>query len=186
MAPNPDRYLVSNGTADRVSIFYDGRVKVWSRFHLWEILESGRHNALGEFVRIGVGRELQVAAPTGARQQPHFVATTDPSLGSAEAATIAADNGTFVILHHDGSITVGNDGRDIEETFNAGRESLAGGKSGRGGSVMIFFAGKYRRKAVRASHFQVEIPEDRPRGRGLYPGEYEILEGKIGPRPPTG
>ncbi|MEV6218582.1 hypothetical protein [Nocardia sp. NPDC051833] len=34
-----------------------------------------------------------------------------------------------MILHHDGSITVGNDSRDIEKTFNAGRwEILESGR----------------------------------------------------------
>lgn len=181
MAPNPDKYLLSNGTDDRVTLFHDGRVKVWSRLHLWDILESGRHNALGQFVRIGVGRALDVKGPTGPRTKPHFTASTDPALGDAAAATIAADNGTFVIFHHDGSITVGNDGRDIEETFNGAREGLAGTESGRGGSVTIFFAGSYRPRVIRSSDFQVHIPEDRPRKRWLFPDEYEILEGKIGP-----
>ncbi|MGW5439684.1 hypothetical protein [Nocardia asteroides] len=180
MAPNSDRYLLSNG-ADRVSLFYDGRVKVWSRSHLWTILESGRPNALGEFVRIGVGQQLDVRGPIGAREKPHFTTSIDPTLGGAAASTITADNGTFVVFHHDGSITVGNDGRDIEETFNGGRE--VGIESGRGGSVMIFFSGSYRCKSARRSdyHVLIPIPEVRP-CREIYPGEYEFMEGKVGPR----
>ncbi|MGV9668657.1 hypothetical protein [Nocardia niigatensis] len=183
MASNPDSYLLSNGTDDRVTLFRDGRVKVWSRFHLWEIAESGRHNALGEYVRIRAGRALEVRGPSGARKRPIFTASTDPILGDREAATVAGDNGTFVVFHHDGSITVGNDGRDIEETVNLGREGLAGTESGRGGSVMIFFAGDYRPPAIRSSDYKVlQIPEKRERPRGRYPDEYEILEGKIRPR----
>ncbi|RDI43310.1 hypothetical protein [Nocardia mexicana] len=182
MTSNSDRYLLSNGTDDRVTLFHDGRVKVWSRFHLWEIIESGRHNALGEFVRLAAGRILQVQGPSGARQKPTFVASIDPTLGDRDAATVAGDNGTFVTFHHDGSITVGNDCRDIEETVNLGREGLAGSESGRGGSVMVFFAGSYRPKTPRRCDHEVQIPEIRPQPRRRYPDEYEIREGKIGPR----
>ncbi len=186
MASNTEKYLLSNGTDDRVSLFHDGRVKVWSPSHLWEIVESGRHNALGQSVRIAVGRTLQVKGPTAAREKLHFTASTDSALGDAEAATIAGDNGTFVVFHHDGSVTVGNDGRDIEETVNTGREGLAGTESGRGGSVMVFFAGTYRPRTIRSSDYQVNIPENRRRGRGQHPDEHEIREGKIGrPRRPV-
>ncbi|TQC44813.1 hypothetical protein EEB14_35135 [Rhodococcus sp. WS4] len=162
-------------------LFSDGRVKVASRDHLWTILESGRHNALGQYVRIGVGRTLDVSGRTGTRETPAFSASLDPALGSAEAATVAADNGTFVVFHHDRSITVGNDGRDIEETFNGGREGLGGGESARGGSVVITFVGTYRPRGRECDYF-VHVPETKPRvGNRLYKDEYEILEGKIGP-----
>ncbi len=181
MAPNSDRYLLGNGT-DRVSMFYDGRVKVWSRHHLWEIRDSGRHNTLGEFVRIGVGRPLKEPAPIGVRHALSFSTSIDPSRGDAEAATVTADNGTFVVFHHDGSITVGNDGRDIEETVNLGRDNLAGGPSGRGGSVMVFFAGSNPPLVARKGDHHLHIPEGKRRTRGRYAGESENFEGKIGPR----
>ncbi|GAF49413.1 hypothetical protein [Rhodococcus wratislaviensis] len=162
-------------------LFLDGRVKVASRDHLWEILESGRHNALGEYVRIGIGRGLKVDGRAGPRETPAFNASLAPPLGSAVAATVAADNGTFVLFHHDRSLTVGNDGRDIAETFNGGRESLGGGKSARGGSVIVSFIGTYRAPARECDYF-VHVPEDRPRVKNrLYKDEFEILEGKIGP-----
>jgi hypothetical protein len=116
---------------------------------------------------------------------PDFAVDLDPQAGQATAATVAADNGTFVELHYDGSITVGNDGRDIAETFNTGRESLAGGPSGCGGAVMITFAGTYRPSQLRKNNFLVKIPaRERPAANRRYPGEYVIDDGKIGP-PPT-
>ncbi|MHD0279574.1 hypothetical protein [Rhodococcus aetherivorans] len=181
MVRNDDGVLVSNGTEDWVRLFSDGRVKVAARGHLWKILGSGRHNALGQYVRIGVGRTLDVDGRTGTRETAAFTAVLDPALGTAQAATVAADNGTFVVFHHDRSITVGNDGRDIEETFNTGREGLGGGKSGRGGAVMVTFGGNYRPAARECDYF-VHVPEAKPRvGNKLYKDEYEILEGKIRP-----
>lgn len=178
---NDDGVLVSNGTSDWVRLFADGRVKVASRHHLWEILESGRPNGLGQFVRIGIGKALEVAGRTGPRTKPAYTASLNPALGSAAASTVAADNGTFVVFHHDGSVTVGNDGRDIEGTFNTGREGLGGGEAGRGGAVMITFAGTYRHP-TRPCDFLVHVPDSTPRtGNRLYKDEYEISEGKIGP-----
>lgn len=181
MAPNSKRVVLSNGR-DWISIFLDGRVKVASRKHLWEIADTGRHTALGQYVTLRAGRELDVDPPSGARKIPDFAVDLDPQAGQATAATVAADNGTFVELHHDGSITVGNDGRDMAETFNTGRESLAGGPSGRGGAVMITFAGTYRPSRLRENNFLVEIPDrERPAANRPYPGEYIIDDGKIGP-----
>lgn len=181
MAPN-SKVVLSNGR-DWVSIFFDGRVKVASRNHLWEIADIGRHTTLGQYVILGVGRELDVDPPSGARKVPDFAVDLDPQGGQATAATVAADNGTFVELHHDGRITVGNDGRDIAETFNTGRESLAGGPSGRGGAVMVTFAGTYRPSRLRENDFLVKISaRERPAANRLYPGEYIIGDGKIGPQ----
>ena len=153
----------------------------WAGLLLDPLVDTGRHTALGQYVTLGVGRELDVDPPSGAGKVPDFAVDLDPLAGRATAATVAADNGTFVELHHDGSITVGNDGRDIAETFNTGRESLDGGPSGRGGAVMITFAGTYRPSRLRENNFLVKIPaRERPALNRRYPGEYVIDDGKIG------
>ncbi|MFC8181572.1 hypothetical protein ACFULT_22065 [Rhodococcus sp. NPDC057297] len=184
MAPNNDRVVLSNGI-DWVSVFLDGRVKVASRFHLWDIVDSGRHTALGEYITLGAGRELDVEPRRGAAKVPDFATSLDPRLDRTIAATVVADNGTFVEFVHDGGIRVGNDGRDVAETFNTGRESLDGGASGRGGAVMVTFVGTYRPAGLRSSDYSIQIPpRERPASNRLYPGEYEIYEGKIGPPRP--
>jgi hypothetical protein len=177
-----DGELIVNGTGDYVRFFSDGRVKVYSRDHRWDVLESGRHNALGEFVRLGVGSELPSAGTKQKGETPNFVVSIDPALGIAAAATIAADNGTFVVFYHDGSLTVGSDGRDIEETHNGVREGVEGGSAARGASVLISFVGTYRPATIRTADYLVTVPEDKPRRPNrLYPGEKEILEGKLWP-----
>lgn len=182
VASNPKRVVLSNGI-DWVSVFLDGRVKVASRAHLWEVVDSGRHTAMGQFVTLGVGRDLDLEPRTGKAEVPAFETQLDEALGDATAAVVAATNGTFVEFVHDGSIRVGNDGRDILETVNTGRETLDGGPSGRGGAVMITFSGSYRSSKVRDHDFLVDIPvKERAAATKLYPGEVEILEGKI--RPP--
>lgn len=184
MAANKERVVLSNGI-DWVSVFLDGRVKVASRSHLWDIVDSGRHTALGEYISLGLGRELDVEPMRGAAKVPDFATSLDPRMGRTIAATVAADNGTFVEFIHDGSIRVGNDGRDIAETFNTGRESLDGGASGRGGAVMVTFVGTYRSVSARSSDYSIKIPQhERPASNRLFPGEYEIHEGKIGPPRP--
>ncbi|MFE3545577.1 hypothetical protein ACFXK0_21655 [Nocardia sp. NPDC059177] len=52
MAPNTAKYVISNGTDDRVSLFDDGRVKVWSTTHLWTEQGRVRHNASGQTVMV--------------------------------------------------------------------------------------------------------------------------------------
>lgn len=184
MTPNKERVVLSNGI-DWVSVFLDGRVKVASRSHLWDIVDSGRHTALGEYITLSPGRELDVEPMRGAAKVPAFATSLDPRLDQTIAATVAADNGTFVEFIHDGSIRVGNNGRDIAETFNTGRESLDGGASGRGGAVMVTFVGTYRPVGPRSSDYSIKIPpNERPAPNRLYPGEYEIHEGKIGPPRP--
>ena len=173
---NNERHLVGTSGDDRVSLFYDGRVKVWSTAHVWTVLERGRHNALGEMVLLGRGRDLTVPGPTERQQRPRIEVALDSGAGHAVASTIAGDNGTFVQLFHDGAIAVGNDGRDIEQILNAGREAGPDGKrNGVGGSVMIGFAGSYRPRDLRAADHYVTITELRPRPAfRLYPDEFEI------------
>lgn len=179
VASNPRRVVLSNGI-DWVTVFLDGRVKVASRSHLWDVVDSGRHTAMGQYVTLGVGRDLGLAPGSGAPTVPAFETRLDQELGDTLAATVAATNGTFVEFVHDGSIRVGNDDRDIAETFNTGRESLEGGPSGRGGAVMITFMGTYRSARVREHDFLVDIPDkERPAANRLLPGEFVIKEGKI-------
>lgn len=177
MAPNSAKYLISNGTDDRVSLFDDGRVKVWSTTHLWSELSRERHNALGETVLLGFGRTLDTPGPVDRRQQPDAEFPLDPEQGHTIAATVAADNGTFVQFFHDGTIAVGNDGRDLVSVFNAGRESntTRGGVNGVGGSVMVTFGGSYRPRTVRENDFQVELAEaTAPRPNRLYKDEFLV------------
>lgn len=165
-----------------MTVFLDGRVKVASRTHLWEIVDSGRHTAMGQYVTLGVGRDIEAGPLTRTAKVASFETHLDPELGDTSAATVAANNGTFVEFVHDGSIRVGNDGRDIAETFNTGRETLDGGPSGRGGAVMVTFSGTYRSGRVRDNDFFIDIPaKERPASNKLYPGEFVIGEGKIGP-----
>lgn len=176
MAPNSAKYLISNGTDDRVSFFDDGRVKVWSTTHLWTEESRERHNALGETVLLGIGRALETPGPATGRQSCDAEFALDPSRGHTIAATVAADNGTFVQFFHDGTIAVGNDGRDVASVFNAGREANSTrGTTGAGGSVMVTFDGSYRPKTQRESDFQVELSEaTAPRPNRLYKDEFQV------------
>ncbi|MEU4813763.1 hypothetical protein AB0H20_31570 [Nocardia fluminea] len=176
MAPNSAKYLISNGTDDRVSLFDDGRVKVWSTTHLWTEESRERHNALGETVLLGIGRTLGEPGPVDRRQQCDAEFELDPEQGHTVAATVGADNGTFVQFFHDGTIAVGNDGRDVATVFNAGRETTsARGTTGVGGSVMITFGGSYRPRTKRESDFQVELSEaTAPRPNRLYKDEFLV------------
>ncbi|MET4050474.1 MULTISPECIES: hypothetical protein [unclassified Rhodococcus (in: high G+C Gram-positive bacteria)] len=96
--------------------------------------------------------------------------STSTQLGRTVAATVTADNGTFVEFVHYGSVRVGSDGRDIAETFNIGRESLDGGASGSGSAVMVTFVGTYRPSRPCRNDFLVEIaPRERPARNHPYP-----------------
>ncbi|KAF0842556.1 hypothetical protein [Nocardia caishijiensis] len=176
MAPNSAKFLFSNGTDDRVSLFDDGRVKVWSTTHLWSEMSRERHNALGETVLLGIGRTLDVPGPVDRRQTCDAEFALTPDLGHTVAATVAADNGTFVQFFHDGTIAVGNDGRDVATVFNAGREANSErGVNGVGGSVMVTFGGSYRPKTMRQSDFQVALSESTaPRPNRLYKDEFLV------------
>lgn len=160
-----------------MSLFFDGRVKVWSTTHLWSVLDRRRHSALGEIVLLGVGRELAVPGPTERQQRPQIEVTLDPGAGHVVASMIAGDNGTFVQLFHDGGIAVGNDGRDIGQILNAGREANpARRRNGVGGSVMIAFDGSYRPRNLRQADRYLAIPEVTPPvAFRLYPDEFEIV-----------
>lgn len=177
MSVNNDRHLIGNGNGDRVSMFYDGRVKVWSTTHLWTVEKRERHTALGEMVRLGIGEALDVPGPTQRQKHPDIAVPTDPTLGDTVAATVCADNGTFAQFFHDGTIVVGNDGRDLDGLLNAGRRANpTRGRNGVGGSVMIVFAGSYRPRTLRPSDFELlQVPERRPPSPlRLYPDEFEI------------
>ncbi|MGB6182740.1 MAG: hypothetical protein WBF79_15990 [Rhodococcus sp. (in: high G+C Gram-positive bacteria)] len=194
MASNSKRSVLSNGD-DWVTVFHDGRVKVASHHHLWEVVGVGRHSALGQYVTLGVGKAVE----SSAGENPATPAAADytvsllPDQPSRVAATVAATNGTFVQFLHDGSVTVGSDGRDIAETFNTGRDnsdpavasaaaSGRGSASGRGGCVTVTFRGSYRPSRLRDHDFLIEIPTpERPALNRLYAGEYESRAGKIGP-----
>ncbi|AMY21035.1 hypothetical protein A3Q40_03684 [Rhodococcus sp. PBTS 1] len=172
--------MVSNGE-DWVSLFHDGRVKVASRTHLWDIVAVERHNALGQAVTLAPGRTIDDGGRTASAVTPDHCVALTPARGDAVAGVVAATNGTFVDFLHNGTVVVGNDGRDIAETFNTAREGLEGGASGRGGAVMVTFQGSYRPRIQRRCDFLVEIPEpERPAHNRLYPGEYEVIDGKIG------
>lgn len=132
MAPNSAKYLISNGTDDRVSLFDDGRVKVWSTTHLWTEEGRERHNALGETVLLGIGRTLGEPGPVDRRQQCDAEFELDPEKGHTVAATVGADNGTFVQFFHDGKIAVGNDGRDVATVFNMRPGNDVGSRNDRG------------------------------------------------------
>ncbi|MFH5230843.1 hypothetical protein [Antrihabitans spumae] len=169
MARTEARELFSNGNDVRVSVFDDGRLKVWSVAHAWEIDPPDRHNALGQQVRLRPARRL--SAPGGTERAT--VICTDSSHGESAAGTVAMSNGSFFTFLHDGSVLVGNDTRDIHETFNGVRGET-------GGSVMITFSGTMRPKMFREYDHFVEVSEkSRPMPNRLYPGEVEILEGKI-------
>ncbi|RBO79529.1 hypothetical protein [Nocardia puris] len=177
MSANPEKHLIGNRQGDRVSLFFDGRVKVWSTTHLWTIVGREAHNALGETVHIGVGDRLDVAGPTGKQHKPDILIPTEPERGREEAATICADNGTFVQFFHDGSISVGNDGREFGRLLNAGREfNPTRGHNGVGGSVMILFEGSYRPRQLRTSAYPLlAIPEaEPPRPFRLYKDEFAL------------
>ncbi|OUS97249.1 hypothetical protein CA951_02570 [Rhodococcus sp. NCIMB 12038] len=180
MAGNAARELLSNGTDDRVTVFDDGRIKVWSLNHLWVVESAERHTALGESVLLTVGRFLSDPDQPGKREIPGFVVPTDPSKGRTSAGAVGISNGSFVEFLHDGSIIVGNDVRDIKETFNGEREQLVKSKSGRGGSVMVTFSGTMTPRALRNFDHMIAISESTlPVPNRLQPGEYEITEGKI-------
>ncbi|NKY27768.1 hypothetical protein [Nocardia gamkensis] len=175
MASNNDKHVVGNSNGDRISLFYDGRVKVRSTAHLWTVSGRERQTALGESVHIEIGERLKVPRPKP--QRPDIDVPTDPALGRTVAATVCADNGTFVQLFHDGTITVGNDGRDIRGLLNAGRYANSKrNQNGVGGSVMVVFEGTYRPQQHRSSDYPLlHIPEDRPPSAlRLYPDEFEI------------
>lgn len=169
MAGNSARHLFSNGLDARVTIFDDGRIKVWSVKHLWEIDSDGRHTALGQYVRLRPG--AVVDAPGGTESATTF--RTDPALGLQIAGTVGMSNGSFVYFEHSGGVVVGNDTRDIAETFNGARQST-------GGSVMVTFLGTMRPRKQRDFDHFVNVPEKSQRtANRLYPGEVEILDGKI-------
>ncbi|WP_032392821.1 hypothetical protein [Rhodococcoides fascians] len=179
MVRNPDKTTISNGV-DRVALFYDGRIKISSRQHDWALDEPFRHNALGESVRVRPDHDLGFTNPP-LQETPHITISLDPDAGDIVADTVVADNGTFVEFRHDGSIVVGNDGRELLKTFNTVRTTPEGGISAQGGAVMIRFAGSYRPKPTRTTRFPlVTVPErkspidDRP-----YPGEDVILQNQI-------
>ncbi|MFC4374298.1 hypothetical protein ACFO5K_09305 [Nocardia halotolerans] len=176
MAPNSAKYLISNGTDDRVSLFDDGRVKVWSTTHLWTELSRERHNALGETVLLGIGRTLDVPGPVDRRHNSDAEFALDAEQGHTIAGTVSADNGTFVQFFHDGTIAVGNDGRDLATVFNAGREANSErGVNGVGGSVMVTFGGSYRPKTVRPGDFEAQLSEaTAPRPNRLYKDEFQV------------
>ncbi|MCP2290649.1 hypothetical protein ACFYT3_13650 [Nocardia amikacinitolerans] len=176
MTANNAKYLVGNGLGDRVSIFDDGRVKVWSTTHLWTVEGRDRHNALGETVVIGVGRALSTPGPTNRQHPCDLEIPLDGFRARTIAATVGVDNGTFVQFFHDGAIAVGNDGRDIDQVFNVGREAnQTRVRNGVGGSVMITFEGKYRPKSLRDCDYRVTVTEDAsPPPNRLYKDEFEI------------
>ncbi len=176
MTANNAKYLVGNDMGDRVSIFDDGRVKVWSTTHLWTIEGRERHNALGETVFLGIGRALSTPGPTAGQQRCDVDISLDPEDGRTVAGTVGADNGTFVQFFHDGSIAVGNDGRDLESVFNVGREAnQTRGRNGVGGSVMVTFGGSYRPQVLRACDHLVEVSERAaPPTNRLYKDEFEV------------
>lgn len=185
MPPNAKRTILSNG-ADRVTVFHDGRVKVTSSSHVWDIVDRGRHSALGQYVTLAPApaRHADVRADDreAAPGTPDFVAQLDPELGSAVAGTAAATNGTFVQFVHDGTIIVGNDGRDLAETFNTGREATEEAAAERGGAVTVTFKGSYRPRDVRDHDWLIEIPpKEKPFSNRLYRGDYENPENKVGP-----
>lgn len=170
MAPTArPRALFSNGHQTRISLFDDGRVKVWSPAYSWRITGTGRPNPLGEYVRLEPGDPIDGDGGTESAIEIH----TDPANGAGCAGVITASNGTYIEIDHDGAITVGNDGRDLAETFNAWRPST-------GGSVMVTFHGDYRPRTIRAGDHHVEITEThKPVPNRLYPDEREIVAGKI-------
>ncbi|WP_143861476.1 hypothetical protein [Nocardia amikacinitolerans] len=151
-------------------------MKVWSTTHLWTVEGRDRHNALGETVFIGVGRALSTPGPTNRQHPCDLEIPLDAFRPRTIAATVGVDNGTFVQFFHDGAIAVGNDGRDIDQVFNVGREAnQTRGRNGVGGSVMITFEGKYRPKSLRDCDYRVTVTEDAsaPPNR-LYKDEFEI------------
>jgi hypothetical protein len=173
---NNAKYLVGNDVGDRVSIFDDGRVKVWSTTHLWTIEGRERHNALGETVFLSIGPALSTPGPTAGQQRCDVEISLDLEGGRTVAATVGVDNGTFVQFFHDGSIAVGNDGRDLASVFNVGREAnQTRGRNGVGGSVMVTFEGSYRPQVLRACDHLVEVGERAaPPPNRLYKDEFEV------------
>lgn len=164
----PLRQLFSDGRDTRVSVFDDGRVKVWSPCHDWVIAASG-DSGIGQYVRLEPGRPVPGSGGTEAAT----TIATDPTRGDEVAGTVICTNGTFIEIQHNGAVTVGNDGRDIAETFNAVREST-------GGSVMVTFYGSYRPPKLRSGDHLVDVDERRrPVPNRLYADEREILKGKI-------
>ncbi|MGW8813006.1 hypothetical protein [Gordonia terrae] len=149
-------------------MFDDGRVKVWSPNHDWVIAASG-HCGIGQYVQLEPGRPV----PGNGGAEVATIIATDPSRGNEVAGTVVCSNGTFIDIQHSGAVTVGNDGRDIDETFNAVREST-------GGSVMVTFYGSYCPPKLRSGDHTVEVSESRRSvPNRLYPDEREIVEGKI-------
>jgi hypothetical protein len=139
-------------------------------------MDRYRHNALGETVLLGIGRELTIPGPTDGQEVPKFEVILDAKEGHNVAATIAGDNGTFVQFFHDGTIAVGNDGRDIDEVRNLRREATRDRKrNGIGGSVTVTFTGNYRPRNLREADHYIEIPErTSPPSFRLYSDEFEI------------
>ena len=169
MARNDARHLFSNGRDARVTVFEDGRVKVWSTAHLWEVGNLDRHTALGQFVELHPGRPVHA---TGGTEKATII-PIDPNLGTEVAGTVGMSNGSFVYFLHSGSVVVGNDTRDIARTFNASREET-------GGSVMVTFASSMKPRTLREFDHFVEVPELRkPVANRLYAGEQEIHDGKV-------
>ncbi|KQU06940.1 hypothetical protein ASG56_05045 [Rhodococcus sp. Leaf7] len=182
MASNSKRAVLSN-EGDSVTVFHDGRIKVTSRDHRWEIVEVGRHSALGQYVTLGVGRPLSASeTATAAAPTADYTVALTPDRETEVAGTVAATNGTFIQFLHNGSITVGSDGRDIAETFNTGPEANSEIVSVRGGSVTVTFRGSYRPSSLREHDFLVDIPSpEKPALNRLHPGEHESRAGKVGP-----
>ncbi|MGV9613190.1 hypothetical protein [Nocardia xishanensis] len=175
MVSNNAKHVIGNSNGDRISLFYDGRVKVRSTTHLWTVGGRERQTALGESVQIEIGERLEVPGPKPRR--PDIDVPTDPALGRTVAATVCADNSTYVQLFHDGTITVGNDGRDIRGLLNVGRYANSKrNRDGVGGSVMVVFEGTYRPQQHRPSDYPLlHIPEDLPPSPlRLYPDEFRI------------
>ncbi|MBO0853141.1 MAG: hypothetical protein J2P18_05165 [Nocardia sp.] len=159
-----------------MTLFFDGRVKVWSTTHLWAVAARHRHNALGEVVLLRPGREVAISGPTDRKNTPDIAVTVDAGRGHTVAMTVAGDNGTFVDFFHDSTIAVGNDGRDIDDIHNLGREATRNRtRNGIGGSVILTFKGSYRPRTLRKADHYVKIPElSLPPAFRLYQDEFEV------------
>ncbi|MEU4430027.1 hypothetical protein AB0F65_05025 [Nocardia rhamnosiphila] len=179
MAGNSKKHLIGNDQGDRVSLFHDGRVKVWSTTHLWTVVRLPDYAGIGEAVRLGIGEHHDVPGPIERREQPKITVPTGSVDDGAKAGTVCANNGTFVQFFADGSVVVGNDGRDIRQLMNVGRYTTPErGRNGVGGSVMIVFEGSYRPRPARASAYPLlHIPEDEPpKPMRLYKDEFIVTD----------